>query len=59
MKKLSVLLVAAVAAVSQTQAQDWAKQRLEKSPRHLEWVKVKHDNRDVNCFLAFPTYFIE
>src|SRR6187455_931791 len=54
MKKLSVLLVAAVAAVSQTQAQDWAKQRLEKSPRHLEWVKVKHDNRDVNCFIAFP-----
>ena len=54
MKKLSLLLVAAVAAVSQTQAQDWAKQRLEKSPRHLEWVKVKHDNRDVNCFLAFP-----
>src|SRR4026208_1856286 len=54
MKKLSVLLVAAVAAVSQTQAQDWAKARLDKSPRHLEWVKVKHGNRDVNCFLAFP-----
>lgn len=36
------------------QAQDWAKARLENSPRHLEWVKVKHGNREVNCFIAFP-----
>src|SRR5207248_1177841 len=36
------------------QAQDWAKARLEKSPRHLEWVKVKHGQREVNCFIAFP-----
>lgn len=35
-------------------AQDWAKARLEKSSRHLEWVKVRHGNREVNCFLAFP-----
>lgn len=34
--------------------QDWAKARLEKSPRHMEWVKVKHGNREVNCFIAFP-----
>lgn len=35
-------------------AQDWAKARLEKSPRHLEWVTVKHGNREVRCFLGFP-----
>jgi len=35
-------------------AQDWAKSRLEKSPRHLEWVKIKHGNREVNCFIAYP-----
>src|SRR5258708_3879081 len=35
-------------------AQDWAKARLEKSPRHLEWVKVKHEDREVNCFIAYP-----
>lgn len=35
-------------------AQDWAKQRLEKSPRHLEFVKVKSGNREVQAFLAFP-----
>ena len=36
------------------QAQDWAKSRLEKSPRHLEWVKIKQGNREVNSFIAFP-----
>src|SRR5258708_3351466 len=35
-------------------AQDWAKARLEKSPRHLEWVKVKHEDREVNSFIAYP-----
>jgi carboxymethylenebutenolidase len=35
-------------------AQDWAKSRLENSPRHLEWVTVKHGERDVKCFVAFP-----
>ncbi len=38
----------------QIPAQDWAKARLDKSPRHLEWVKVKHDNREVSCFVAYP-----
>jgi carboxymethylenebutenolidase len=33
---------------------DWAKDRLEKSPRHGEWVKVNHDNREVNCFITYP-----
>src|ERR1051325_9515419 len=35
-------------------AQDWAKQRLEKSPRHQEWVKVKNGNRTVNAFIVYP-----
>jgi carboxymethylenebutenolidase len=33
---------------------DWAKARLEQSPRHGEWVKVNHDNREVNCFITYP-----
>lgn len=41
-------------AGSDAPAQDWAKERLEKSPRHLEWVKVKHGKREVNCFVAYP-----
>lgn len=35
-------------------AQDWAKARLENSPRHLEWVKVKNGDREVNSFIAYP-----
>jgi carboxymethylenebutenolidase len=35
-------------------AQDWAKPRLEESPRHLEWVTVKHGDREVKCFIAYP-----
>lgn len=34
--------------------QDWAKARLNKSPRHQEWVTVKHDDRSVNCFIVYP-----
>ena len=34
--------------------QDWAKQRLVKSPRHQEWVKVKNGNREVNSFVVYP-----
>jgi carboxymethylenebutenolidase len=36
------------------QGQDWAKERIEKSPRHLEWVQVKHGDREVKCFIAYP-----
>jgi carboxymethylenebutenolidase len=46
----SLLFVSLVAA----SAQDWAKQALEKSPRHSEWVTLKHDNRSVQAFIVFP-----
>lgn len=35
-------------------AQDWAKQALEKSPRHHEFVFVKYGNRTVQTFIAYP-----
>jgi len=35
-------------------AQDWAKASLEKSPRHSEWVPLKHDNRTVQAFIVYP-----
>lgn len=34
--------------------QDWAKDRLAKSPRHREWVTVKNGNREVNAFVVYP-----
>lgn len=44
-----LLLTAQVAA-----AQDWAQARLAKSPRHGEWVTVKHDGRSVETFVVYP-----
>jgi carboxymethylenebutenolidase len=54
MKKPFTVATIAMLAVLGAQAQDWAKARLDKSPRHLEWVKVKHGDRQVNCFIAYP-----
>ncbi len=34
--------------------QDWARAKLEKSPRHREWVTVKHDGRAVETFVVYP-----
>src|SRR5271157_1164710 len=48
-----IILLAALAA-SSVCAQDWAVARLEKSPRHREWVTVKHDGRSVETFVAYP-----
>lgn len=36
------------------QAQDWAKERLNKSPRHGEWVDLKHGDRTVKAFVVYP-----
>src|SRR5437899_951967 len=54
MRKLLVLIAASALAAVVAPAQDWAKARLEKSPRHQEWVKVKHGPREVNCFIVYP-----
>jgi carboxymethylenebutenolidase len=35
-------------------AQDWAKAKLAKSPRHSEWVTVKHGGRSVDAFVVYP-----
>ena len=33
---------------------DWAKAKLEKSPRHREWVSIKYGNRTVQAFVVYP-----
>lgn len=40
--------------VNEEAIQDWAKQKLAKSPRHSEWVKVKNGTREVNSFIVYP-----
>ena len=48
---LSLMILAIAETVS---AQDWAKERLVKSPRHSEWITVKHDGRSVDAFVVYP-----
>src|SRR5438270_765498 len=48
-----VLSLLAIAAVS-VSAQDWARQKLEQSPRHREWVTVKHDGSAVETLVVYP-----
>ena len=48
-----IILLFALAALSAS-AQDWARQRLEKSPRHREWITIKHDARSVETFVVYP-----
>jgi carboxymethylenebutenolidase len=35
-------------------AQDWAKPRLEKSPRHAEWADIKSGERTIKAFVVYP-----
>jgi carboxymethylenebutenolidase len=52
--EMTRILLAAVVAASSLAAQDWARATLEKSPRHREWVNVKHDGRTVETFVVYP-----
>jgi carboxymethylenebutenolidase len=54
MKQLQSLLIALMLSALPAAAQDWARQALEKSPRHAEWVQLKHDNRTVQAFIVYP-----
>ena len=46
--------VFALTATPSLQAQDWAKAMLEKSPRHREYVPIKHGDRTVTAFVVYP-----
>jgi carboxymethylenebutenolidase len=52
--KLEFLFGIMLTMTSFAVAQDWAKKRLDASPRHMEWVDVKHGNRTVKTFVAYP-----
>jgi carboxymethylenebutenolidase len=41
-------------ATSCLHAQEWAKTRLEASPRHHEYVPIKHGDRTVQAFVVYP-----
>ena len=50
-----LLLCLMILALTQVAlSQDWAKEKLAKSPRHFEWVTVEHDGRSVDVFVVYP-----
>jgi carboxymethylenebutenolidase len=54
MHRWIMFLIAVLFAASPSAAQDWAKAKLENSPRHQEWIKVKVGPREVQCFIVYP-----
>src|ERR1700733_8593562 len=51
---LTVALLLLSLAAAPLQAQDWAKTRLEASPRLHEYVALKHGDRTVQAFVFYP-----
>src|SRR6201987_4685879 len=51
-KLAAVMFVASMTAA--LHAQDWAKTRLEASPRHREYVSLKHGDRTVQALVVYP-----
>src|ERR1700746_2414051 len=54
MKRIILTSLLILFAAPFASAQDWAKATLEKSPRHREWVTIKHDGRPVETFVVYP-----
>src|SRR5712692_6810075 len=54
MKRITLISLLILCAAQVVSAQDWARATLEKSPRHREWVTVKHDGRSVETFVVYP-----
>src|SRR5271170_5921527 len=52
--RTSVAVLLLSIAVVSAQAQEWAKARLDASPRHHEYVPLKHGSRTVQAFVVYP-----
>ena len=48
------MLLAAQTLAAQEWSQPWARARIEKSPRHSEWVTLKHNGRNVDTLVVYP-----
>src|SRR5579859_2372312 len=53
MKRVLLTAIALLFTAQFTAAQDWAIEMLAKSPRHREWVTVKHNGRDVETMIVY------
>src|SRR5205085_6038403 len=52
--KRGILALGLIFAAQSLLAQDWAKARLNNSPRHGEWVEVKSGDRTIKAFIVYP-----
>lgn len=52
--KLYFFLLLTLSCSVSLNAQDFALEKLEDSPRHHEWVQVEYDDRQVHSFVAYP-----
>jgi carboxymethylenebutenolidase len=52
--KFLIAALVSILIVQSLAAQDWAKPRLEKSPRHAEWVNIKSGDRTIKAFVVYP-----
>ena len=48
------VLAALLVSFSAASAQDWARAALDKSPRHGEWVTLKHGDRSLKAYIVYP-----
>jgi len=48
------MLLGAQTIAAQEWSQPWARERMAASPRHSEWVTVKHDGRNVETLIVYP-----
>src|SRR5215472_7003318 len=51
---IALLAAALLALPLAAPAQEWAKTRLDASPRHREYVTLKHGDRSVQAFVVYP-----
>lgn len=54
MTKFVFGVLATVMLATAADAQDWAKPRLNNSPRHREWVDLKSGERTLKAFVVYP-----
>lgn len=54
MRKLLLLSAFLFVTALTASAQDWARAKLDKSPRHQEWITVSNGTRAVECFVVYP-----
>src|SRR6187399_3451701 len=52
--KREILALGLIFAAQSLLAQDWAKARLNNSPRHADWAEIKSGDRTLKAFVVFP-----